>query len=1187
MSLTSYKNFLKGIGIIPKAISENSKKGDVEVLTSNNKLHFHNGTINDPIVQENVQATLTLKTLTSPVLNTPTADTITGIAGGSLLVQSASNQDLSLQAQGTGKITLEGLTVDGTNVKNTTAGSNITVNADGANTFFQVTGTNIVRIDNNGIAFLTGNGVKLYDADNSNLITVKSPAVVNADYTITLPEDAPIANTALFWDGTKYKWGAAGGADSTGANDDILATTFRARIIDTFEDPSGSASSSINAAFTTATLDTANRRYTIQYNNTTISAANTTTPALGLIPVFLAVNDVIILGSEVRRITSLSPLTIESAFSTASGSCTVSQTVASKELYGSSLDGASISSAFDNSAFAEYLVDYEDSISGIYTPNVTPVVAFSASQDNATWSAVSVRPEKQTDQIQGLSFASPSTAIYIRLFANIPAGSGSVNLLEYRTYMQKTPEVVTGVLNQAYARLDGSTTPQFCSLSVVGGRTRVTLTWPYAIGLNGPSGTYGAIDVYINGQFIPRQVGSYLTAGAFYREISNTVIELDTNYSTTPYAVQVIQRQPNSNFTGTTGGSSGAVGMGLKNYLTTYNGNPGNGNFENGDTTGWSLFNTTLTSLIPTGTINTGAASITSFAATPTTPLAGTYSLLVGSSGVLSAGQGFISNAFTIDREDLAKVLAFNFSYEVLSGTVNMSGTSSNTFAVYLYDGTNWIQPAGVYNLVQTSGVGYATGTFQTSATATQYRIAVICINATGGAVSLEFDDFFVGPQVSVSAPAMSDFVAYTPTTSGFNIGTTGTSNVRWRRVGDSIHIIGNYLAGGTGITSTGDFLFSLPAGLTFDTAKLTISESAIGAGQVHDTGTARISCSVAATNSTNFSLVVRANAATGGNTVSNNFPSAGWFGSAGDTVSFELMAPITGWSSNTIASNDTDTRVVSLRVGGSTTTVNTSSPVLVYPNVTIDTHGTYNPSTGVYTVPVSGQYKITANAVTSSVGWLLNDALELSVTVDGVLNQILNQSRSAAASTFQLSTVGTGLINLRAGQLVRIICYSDKSVALEVGGRSSLTIERLSGPAVIQATESVNAKYAKSGTQAFSVETKLTGYTRLFDTHNAWDSANNWYRFPVSGKYLIQIQTNAVPTTTATQVCSYRINGVATSFYIGPDTANTAAQRVGGSTIVNVNAGDYIEIFHFTSLATTVQANEQNTHFSISRIGN
>ena len=139
----------------------------------------------------------------------------------------------------------------------------------------------------------------------------------------------------------------------------------------------------------------------------------------------------------------------------------------------------------------------------------------------------------------------------------------------------------------------------------------------------------------------------------------------------------------------------------------------------------------------------------------------------------------------------------------------------------------------------------------------------------------------------------------------------------------------------------------------------------------------------------------------------------------------------------------------------------------------------------------------------------------------------------------------------------------------------------------MIQATESVNAKYAKSGTQAFSVETKLTGYTRLFDTHNAWDSANNWYRFPVSGKYLIQIQTNAVPTTTATQVCSYRINGVATSFYIGPDTANTAAQRVGGSTIVNVNAGDYIEIFHFTSLATTVQANEQNTHFSISRIGN
>jgi hypothetical protein len=496
-----------------------------------------------------------------------------------------------------------------------------------------------------------------------------------------------------------------------------------------------------------------------------------------------------------------------------------------------------------------------------------------------------------------------------------------------------------------------------------------------------------------------------------------------------------------------------------------------------------------------------------------------------------------------------------------------------------------------VYNLVQTSGVGYATGTFQTSATATQYRIAVICINATGGAVSLEFDDFFVGPQVSVSAPAMSDFVSYTATTSGFNIGTTGTATTRWRRVGDSIHVIGRYVAGGTGIAVSGDLRVFLPTGLSFDTSKISIT-SAVGAFELHNAGAYRYGGATIAVDTTQVAFSIRQNAATLGNFAGTATPDTGWLNAANDEVSFEFMAPIAGWSSNTIASNDTDTRVVSLRVGGSTTTVNTSSPVLVYPNVTIDTHGTYNPSTGVYTVPVSGQYKITANAVTSSVGWLLNDALELSVTVDGVLNQILNQSRSAAASTFQLSTVGTGLINLRAGQLVRIVCYSDKSVALEVGGRSSLTIERLSGPAVIQATDSVNANYFTTSTGAMAVGTSSTVVfgSRSFDSHNAYNSTTGIYTVPISGKY--QVNTTITSTSTS-QIQSLLVDITKNGSVWNRVTPSRLAAvsstiSVMNSAIVSVNAGDTIEIRCGVTSGTgnfSGQAFENN--FTIARVGN
>lgn len=121
----SFKNFLNGIGIVPKGVSESTEKGDIEFLTTNDKLHIFNGSVNDPIVSETIAATLENKTLDAPVINDATADTITGIAGGALTIQSASNQNLSLQAQGSGVISLESLTISGSSISNT--GGSITI----------------------------------------------------------------------------------------------------------------------------------------------------------------------------------------------------------------------------------------------------------------------------------------------------------------------------------------------------------------------------------------------------------------------------------------------------------------------------------------------------------------------------------------------------------------------------------------------------------------------------------------------------------------------------------------------------------------------------------------------------------------------------------------------------------------------------------------------------------------------------------------------------------------------------------------------------------------------------------------------------------------------------------------------------------------------------------------------------
>ena len=127
----SFKNFLNGIGIVPKGVSESTEKGDIEFLTTNDKLHIFNGSVNDPIVSETIAATLENKTLDAPVINDATADTITGIAGGALTLQSASNQNLSLQAQGSGVVLLEGISVTGTTITDvatiTNSAGNITL----------------------------------------------------------------------------------------------------------------------------------------------------------------------------------------------------------------------------------------------------------------------------------------------------------------------------------------------------------------------------------------------------------------------------------------------------------------------------------------------------------------------------------------------------------------------------------------------------------------------------------------------------------------------------------------------------------------------------------------------------------------------------------------------------------------------------------------------------------------------------------------------------------------------------------------------------------------------------------------------------------------------------------------------------------------------------------------------------
>ena len=116
---------------------------------------------------------LSNKTLTSPVINTATADTITGIAAGDLVLDSPTGKSVVLK-----------------NVGSTTA-----------------------TVSSTGLDLASGKILKL--SNNSQTISLQASSSASASYTITVPAAAPTSNTALVYDGTNYVWASAGGWSSS------------------------------------------------------------------------------------------------------------------------------------------------------------------------------------------------------------------------------------------------------------------------------------------------------------------------------------------------------------------------------------------------------------------------------------------------------------------------------------------------------------------------------------------------------------------------------------------------------------------------------------------------------------------------------------------------------------------------------------------------------------------------------------------------------------------------------------------------------------------------------------------------------------------------------------------------------------------------------------------------------------
>lgn len=616
-----------------------------------------------------------------------------------------------------------------------------------------------------------------------------------------------------------------------------------------------------------------------------------------------------------------------------------------------------------------------------------------------------------------------------------------------------------------------------------------------------------------------------------------------------------------------------------KNYLT----NPA---FESNTTTGWALGAVTLTSNLPTGvpTFGSGASGNLSLAASATTPLAGTYSMNEVSSAATTAGNFVASNAIAIDLSDQAKVFQFKFSYKASSGTtnVNWSGTTSNSYGVAIYDVTNsaWIIPSGVFSMVQSSGSGVAAGMFQTTSNSTSYRLVMYNANATAGAATIQLDDFYLGPQAApVSGTIITEWAPYTmtigATTTAPTKGTTTTDAAWWRRVGDSVQIKWDYVQTTAGSTGTGNYRFALPSGLAIDTTKVATTSTqlgfiSLGYGFVFN-----------GTNNNYVGVYADTSSTTTFGLQSIEPAPAGIISSTNETLANTTMRysvnatiPIAGWGGTAIMSSDGDGRVIAATAVLTSSYAAGSNAVVKFDTVLSDTTGSYSTSTGLYTIPVSGRYRM------SFVGFAGSTVSNLTVAINGTQSYYVATTPSAGFGSGSLT------LNLKAGDTVAIFSASAATFSAISGGiyQNTFSIERLAGAAVIASTESVNGRYFSSVTTVTASDTTMTFATKSRDTHNAY--ASGTLTIPVSGMYQFNAAL-AITETTGTNSISIYQNGVQVS-QVKSVPSSSGNIPVIVSDAMPCVAGDLITIRANSSGATpSITSSNVQNFFSWARVGN
>ncbi len=592
----------------------------------------------------------------------------------------------------------------------------------------------------------------------------------------------------------------------------------------------------------------------------------------------------------------------------------------------------------------------------------------------------------------------------------------------------------------------------------------------------------------------------------------------------------------------------------------------------------------------------TGGSPNITWARSTSSPLSGDASFLFTKDAANRQGQG-VSYDITIDEKDKAEVLQISFDYQIASGTYSGGTPSTDSdLIVYVYRTTatgRLIEPSVIKLDGSVIGVNYSyRGEFQADSDATGYRIIVHVATTSASAFTVKVDNVIVGPSKNVSGAITTPWVAYTPTVSpitGFATGPLGY----WRRVGDSMEIVTTFRKNGSVGTGSADLTISLPSGYSMDTTKILSAGAGLpvlGFGETFG---------ILGASQYDRHIPIGYSSAT---TLAFAKPAAGVFYigtevAANSFFSLNAKVPILSWGATAVLGQDADTRVAAALLGQSAaqSIPNAFADTLVqFDTKTIDTHGaTTTGASAKFTAPISGLYSIKAQVAYAAAG-------------TGIRYVIRVRKNSSVINSYELdyTAVGAGiislpvntLVSLNSGETIDVVTAHTGAGSQSLSGGTAfnyVSVERMSGPSQIAATETVALSVAGTTSTVTSSQATVAPWTTVeVDTNGSFNATTGVWTCPASGVYSISAQLRfgwaSVTVGQAVLMSIYKNN--TTDLAFNQETVDVSTKTfvvMNVDRVVRLVAGDTIRI-QASNAATTPTINTSAAYglLSIVRIG-